>query len=142
MVSTVCGDPDPHRPLARGAAIVFFPLQSSGEGGRFGFFPSPSPAIHDSGRLVRLHGYPFLNQLVSRAALHTTARRRHVVVSRPSLCIVTWSITTPTPICLAIQVVRGRVAESENFRLSCMKATEIVTAMSRSINKGDDALTS
>src|SRR6266513_1165359 len=118
MVSTVCGDPDPHRPLARGAAIVSFPLQPSGEGGRIGFFPGPRTAIHDSGRLVGLHGYPFLDQLVSRAALHTPACRRYVVVSRPSLCIVTWSIPTPTPICLAIQVVMGRVAESESFRLS------------------------
>src|SRR5580765_2136641 len=111
MVSTVCGDPDSHRLLAHGTRVVFFPLQPSGKGGRFGFFPGPRTAIHDPGRLVGLRGYPFLNQLVSRAALHTTACRRHVVVSRPPLCIVTWSVAAPTQICLAIQVVTGSVAE-------------------------------
>ena len=40
-------DPDPHRPLAHGAAIVFFSLQSRGEGGRFGFLPGSRTAIHD-----------------------------------------------------------------------------------------------
>ena len=118
MVSSVCGDPDPHRPLAHGTAIVFLPFQPSGEGGRFGFFPGPRTAIYDPGRLVGLRGNPFLNQLVPRGALHTTACRRHVVVSRPSLCIVTWSVTTPTPICLAIQVMTGSAKESESFRLS------------------------
>src|SRR6267143_412488 len=118
MVSSVYGNPDPHRPLAHGTAIVFLPLQSSGEGGRFGFFPVPRAAFHDSRRLAGLRGYPFLNQLVSRAAPHATTCRGHVVVSRPSLCIVAWGVTTPAPICLAIQVGTNTVAERESFRLS------------------------
>ena len=60
--------PDPHRPLADGTAIVFFSLQPSREGGRFGFFPDPRVAIHDPWRLARLCGDSFFNQLVSRAA--------------------------------------------------------------------------
>ena len=104
MVSSVCGDPKPHHPFAHRIAIIFLPLQSSGEGGRFGFFPAPRAAFHDSRRLAGLRGYPFLNQQVSWAAPHATACRGHVVVSWPSLCIVTWGVTTPAPICLAIQV--------------------------------------
>ena len=53
------------------------------------------------------------------AAPHTTACRRHVVVSWPSLCILAWGVTTPTPICLTIQQVEtSRRAESMRFRLS------------------------
>src|SRR5687768_7355290 len=112
MVSSVCSDPDPHRPLAHGAAIVFFSLQSCREGGRFGLFPNPHTAIHDPRRLARLRGDPFFNQLVSRAALHTTACCRHVVISWPSLCIIAWGVTTPTPICLTLrQVGTSRMAE-------------------------------
>src|SRR2546425_7787462 len=88
MVSSVCGDPDPHRPLPHGTAIIFLPLQSSGEGSRFGFFPAPRAAFHDPRRLAGLRGYPSFNQLVYRAPLHTTACRGHVIVSWPSLCIV------------------------------------------------------
>src|SRR2546425_12741189 len=64
------------------------PLQSSGEGSRFGFFPAPRAAFHDPRRLAGLRGYPSFNQLVYRAPLHTTACRGHVIVSWPSLCIV------------------------------------------------------
>src|SRR5882762_9610135 len=38
MVSSVYGNPDPHRPLAHGTAIVFLPLQSSGEGSGLDFY--------------------------------------------------------------------------------------------------------
>ena len=115
MVSSICCDPDPDRLLAHGTAIVFLPLQSSGEGGRFGFFPAPRATFHNSGRLVGLCGYPFLNQLVSRAAPHATTCCSHVVVSWPSLCSVTRGVTTPAPICLVIQVGTGTVAEREEF---------------------------
>ena len=82
----------------------FFSLSSRvGRGSGFGLFPDPRIAIHDPRRLAGLCGYPFLNQLVSRAAFHTTACRRHVIVSWPSLCILAWGVTTPTPICLTIQ---------------------------------------
>ena len=119
MVSSLCRDPDPDRPLAHGTAIVFFPLQPSGEGGRFGLFPDPRIAIHDPRKLAGLCGYPFLNQLVSRAALDTTACRRHVIISWPSLCILARGVTTPTPICVTIQrAVTSRVVERARFRLS------------------------
>ena len=122
MVSSVCADPDPDRPLAHGTAIVFFPLQPSGEGGRFGFFPAPCTALHDPRKLAGLCGYPFLNQLVSWAALHATACRRHVVVSWPSLCIVAWGVTTPTSICLAIQVETSLWLKEMRFCLSWLEA--------------------
>ena len=86
MVSSICRDPDPHRPLAHGTAIVFFSLQPSGEGGRFGLFPDPRTAIHDPRWLAGLCGYPFLNQLVSRAAL------RHHRLPSPCCCFVAISL--------------------------------------------------
>ena len=118
MVSSLCRDPDPDRPLANGTAIVFFSFQPSREGGRFRLLPDPRIAIHNPWRLAGLCGYPFLDQLVSRTALDTTACRRHVIVSWPSLCILAWGVTTPTPICVTIQqAVTNRVAERVRFRL-------------------------
>src|SRR3970040_285276 len=114
MVSSAYADPDPHRPLAHGTAIAVLPLQSSGQGGWFGFFPAPRAALHDPRKLAGLHRYPPLNQLVSRAALHATACRGHVIVSWSSLCIAPWGVTTPTPICLAIQLGTSSVVDTES----------------------------
>src|SRR4051794_18885424 len=104
MVSSVCRDPDPHCPFADGTQDVLFSFQQSGEGSRVGFFPTSCVAVHDSRRMVGLCRDPFFNQLVSRAAPHAAPRRSYAIVSWPSLCIAPWSLTTPTSICLPVQV--------------------------------------
>ena len=85
-----------------GLQLIPSQVKSAGEQGWC--FPTPCAALHHPRKLAGLRGYPFLNQPVSRAAPHTAACRSHVVVSWPSLCIVAGGVTTPTPICLAIQV--------------------------------------
>jgi hypothetical protein len=106
MVSSFCVGPSPLHPLAHGITIVFFPFQSSWEGSRVRFFAAPRVAVYDPRRLVGLRGDPFFNQLVCRTVTHTAICRGDVVVSWPPLCILTWGVTPPTPICLAIQVGR------------------------------------
>ena len=111
MVSSICADPDSDYPLTFRTAIIFFSLQSSWERRRLGFFPGPRVAIHDSRRLAGLCGYPFLDQLVYRAAAHTAACRSHVAVSWPPFCLFTWCVTTPTSIRHTIQVEMNRAVE-------------------------------
>ena len=131
MVSSFCDYLDSHRPLAHWAAIVFFPLQPRGEGGRFGLFPGSRIAIYDPRWLAGLRGNSFLSRLVSLVALHTTACRRDVVVSWPSLCIVTWSVTTPTPVCLVSQVGKSFRVGKKSLCLSCLEAAQ--TSLARLI---------
>lgn len=118
MVSSICIDPDSDRPLTLRTAIIFFSLQSSRARRRFGFFPSPCTAVHDSRRLAGLCGYPFFDQLVYRATTHPPACRSYAVVSWPSLCLFTWWVTPATSICLAIQVEKIRAKEIEGCAFS------------------------
>src|SRR6185436_16219227 len=104
MVSSLYGNSYPHHPLAHRAAIVFFSLQSPGEGGRFGFFPAPRAAVHDPWRLAGLCGDSLFDQLVSRDPVDAPSCCWDAVVSWPSLCIAAWGITPPAPICFAIQL--------------------------------------
>src|SRR4051812_7602355 len=104
MVSSVCRDSYPHCLITHGTAIILFPLQSGGEGSRFGFFAAPRTALHNPGGMAGLCGYLFFNQLVSWAAFYTTSCRGHVIVSWPSLCIAPWGVSTSTPLYLAIPV--------------------------------------
>src|SRR5678809_518627 len=97
MVSSLCADPDSDRPVTHGAPIVFFSFQPCGERGRFGFFSGSRFAVYDSRRVVGLCGCPFFNRLVCGAVAHTTTRSGYVIVSWPSLCILTRGIT---PTCL------------------------------------------
>jgi hypothetical protein len=129
MVSSVCIDPDPHYSLTYRRAIISLSLQSSGERGRFGFFPGSCVTIHDPRRLVGLCRYSFHDQLVYRAPVHAASCRGHVVVSWPSLCILTWGITTPTTICLAIlQIGPNGLAGRDSlclFRLELLKLLDL-----------------
>lgn len=102
----------------------FFPSPAAWGGGRFGLLPGSRIAIYDPRWLAGLRGSSFLSRLVSWVALHPTACRRDVVVSWPSLCIVTWSVTTPTMVCLVSQVGKSFPVGKKSFCLSCLEAAQ------------------